>query len=72
MEREKQKLTERINIRLSPYEKNFIQGLSRLYADGNISLFLVYAAFNCERKVLDETDLVESKRKKRKGRKALP
>jgi len=65
---EKEKLTERIEIRLSPYEKNFIKGLAGLYAHGNMSLFLVYAAFNSERKFLNEDDLNESKRSLRKGR----
>lgn len=64
----KKKLTERIEIRVSPYEKNFIKGLAEMYAKGNLSLFLVYAAFNSERKFLNDDDLVESKRKTRKGR----
>lgn len=71
MQKEKEKLTEVLQIRLSPYEKNFIRGLANLYAGGNISLFLVYAAFNCVRKELEEDDLVESNRRIRKGRKKL-
>lgn len=65
----KEKLTKRLNVRLSPYESNFIKGLADLYAGGNISLFIVYAAFNCERRMLREDDLIESKRKIRKGHK---
>lgn len=72
MSHEKQKLTERIEIRVSPYEKNFIKGLAKLYAKGNMSLFLVYAAFNSERKFLSEDDLSESKRSTRKGRRNAP
>ena len=67
---DKEKLTERIEIRVSPYEKNFIKGLAKLYAKGNVSLFLVYAAFNSERKFLEEDDLNKSKRSTRKGRKS--
>jgi len=72
MKREKKKLTEKIELRVSPYEKNFIKGLAKIYAQGNISLFMAYAAFNCERKMLSEDDLVESKRKIRKGRQKPP
>lgn len=68
MAKEKKKLSERIEIRVSPYEKNFIQGLANLYADGNLSLYLVYSAFNSERKILNEDDLPESIRKIRRGR----
>ena len=64
----KNKLTEIITIRVSPYEKNFVKGLAKLYAQGNMSLFLIYAAFNSERKFLKEDDLKESKRSTRKGR----
>ena len=62
----KDKLTEHIHIRLSPYEKNFIQGLADLYAKGNLSLFLVNAAFNSDRKFLEENDLRESRRRTKK------
>lgn len=72
MSKEKEKLSEVITIRVSPYEKNFIKGLAKLYAQGNMSLFLVYAAFNSERKFLEEDDLFESKRNVRKGRKPSP
>lgn len=67
---EKEKLTEQINIRMTRYEKNFIKGLADLYAQGNVSLFMVYAAFNSDRKMLGEDDLRESKRSIRKGRNA--
>lgn len=67
MGKEKDKLTKQINIRVSPYEMNFIKGLAGLYAEGNVSVFLVYAAFNAERKMITEDDLVESKRIVRRG-----
>jgi len=66
--REIHKLSEVITIRVAPYEKNFIQGLADLYAKGNVSLYLIYAAFNSERKFLEENDLPESRRMIRKGR----
>lgn len=62
MKKEKGKLTERFELRLSEYEKNFIKGLSNLYAGGNMSLFIIYACFNCDRKFLKEDELKESKR----------
>lgn len=64
----KHKLTEKIEIRVTEYEKNFIKGLADLYAQGNVSLFMVYAAFNSDRKMLKEDDLAESNRRLRKGR----
>jgi len=67
----KEKLTERIILRLSPYEKNFIKGLAKIYADGNVSLFMVYAAFHSDRKMLKENDLRASRRSIRRG-KTLP
>lgn len=66
MDEEKQKLNKRINIRVSDYEYNFIKGLSRLYAGGNVSLFMIWAAFNCNRKRLKEDELIKSKRMIRK------
>ena len=67
MKKQKHKLSERINIRLSPYEKNFIQGLANIYSGGNLSLFLVYAALNCDRKFLSSDELRESIRIIRKS-----
>lgn len=67
---DKAKLTERIEIRVSPYEKNFIKGLAGIYANGNMSLFLVYAALNTKRKYLKGDELIKSKRKR--GKTPLP
>ena len=66
---EKAKLTKQINIRLSEYEYNFIKGLSNIYASGNMSVFFVYAALNCERKFLTQDELRESDRRIIKGKK---
>lgn len=71
-DRRKPKMTEVIQVRLSYYEKNFIQGLADLYAQGNVSLFMVYSAFNSDRKMLSEDDLRESNRSIRKGRRSAP
>lgn len=48
------KRTEYIQIRVTTKEKNFIKGFARLYAGGDISLWLRYAAVNAERKFLVE------------------
>jgi uncharacterized protein (DUF1778 family) len=66
---DKDKLTERIELRVSPYEKARLQGFADLYARGNLSLFLVYTALNVNRKFLEENDLLSSNRRidKRKG-----
>lgn len=72
MTKEKHKLSERIEIKVSPYEKNFIQGLANLYSNGNVSLYLIYAAFNSERKILKEDDMPESSRRIRRGLKKTP
>jgi hypothetical protein len=65
----KNKLTERIGIRLSPYEKNFIQGLANIYAEGSISALLLHSVFNLSRKAITKEDFPRSKRYIRKCRK---
>ena len=60
----KDKLTFRIEVRVTEYEKNFIKGLADIYSNGNISMLLVYAAFNFVRKFLEESDFLKSKRRK--------
>lgn len=69
---EKEKLTRQIHIRVSEYEKNFIQGLADLYANGNVSLFAVYSMLHVERKMLGENDLNDSNRSLKRGRQAPP
>lgn len=68
---QKEKLSEVITIRVSPFEKNFIKGLADMYSQGNLSLWMTYAALNAERKFLKEDDLIESNRRIRKGRGGL-
>ena len=65
----KDKLTERIEIRLTRYEKNFIKGLADLYAQGSISALLLHSVFNVTRKVITKDDFPRSKRYIRKFRK---
>lgn len=48
------KRVEYIQIRVSPWEKNRIRGLAKLYAGGDLSLWIRHAAFNAERKFLVE------------------
>lgn len=61
----KKELTEKIEIRVSPFEKNRIKWLAEKYAKGNVSLFLIYHGINAIRKEIDIDDLKEySKRRK--------
>jgi len=46
------KLSEHIQIRLTKYEKNRIRGLAKVYAGGDMSLWLRWAGLNAERKYL--------------------
>ena len=52
-------LTEYIHIRVSEFEKNRLQWLSNKYADGNLSLYLIYHAMNAPRKKIDPENLKE-------------
>lgn len=59
-------LTEKIEIRVSEFEKNRIKFLADKYAKGNVSLFLVYHGLNSIRKEIDSDDVAEySKRRKK-------
>ena len=62
-----EKQTKRINIRVTEYEFNFIKTLAEMYANGNVSLFMVYSALNANRKMLGDSDLIKSTRKVNKG-----
>lgn len=44
--------TQVVNIRFSEYEKNKIQMLANVYANGNLSKWLTYAGLNAPRKYL--------------------
>lgn len=44
-----------LQIRVTEFEKNRIEGLASIYAGGNVSLWVVWAALNTERqKITDE------------------
>jgi len=45
-----QKRNEIIRLRVSEFEKNIIQGLADIYAEGDISAWLRWAGINAERK----------------------
>lgn len=51
MKRQDKRLT-RIDIRVSHYEKNRIKMFAKLYADGNLSAWLLHASETAERKFL--------------------
>lgn len=62
----KPKLTEKVLLRLSTWEKNRLQGLADTFAGGNLSLWLVYGGLHVTRKHLEEEDLWESSRRIRR------
>lgn len=63
----KKELTEKIEIRVSVFEKNRIKFLAEEYANGNISLFVIYNAINAKREYINSEDLKNySKRRKEK------
>lgn len=47
-----EKRNDYIQIRVTTYEKNKIRGLAKVYAGGDMSLWLRYAGLNAERKYL--------------------
>jgi hypothetical protein len=62
-------LNEYIHIRVSTFEKNRLKWLADKYADGNVSLWMIYASLNMRREFIKPEDLKESKRKRVRGRK---
>lgn len=67
MTNRKKELTEYIHIRVSEFEKNRIKFLADKYANGNISLFLIYHGINAIRKNIDENDLINYSKRRKKG-----
>lgn len=55
----KKELTEHIHIRVSEFEKNRLQWLADKYANGNLSLYMIYHAMNAPRKEIDPENLKE-------------
>lgn len=60
-------LTDYIHIRVSKFEKNRLKWLADKYANGNLSLWIIYASLNIDRSMIDNKALNESKRNR--GRK---
>lgn len=62
----KKELTEKIEIRVSEFEKNRIKWLAKKYAGGNVSLYMIFHAIHAIRKEIKIDDLKEySKRRKK-------
>ena len=65
-ETRKKELTEKIEIRVSEFEKNRIKWLAKQYAGGNVSLYLIFHGIYSERREINIEDLKEySKRRKK-------
>lgn len=63
----KPKLVERIQIKLSTWEKNRIRHYANIYANGNISLYLIGCGLKGNPLFLDDESLGQSKRRSKKG-----
>lgn len=59
----KSKLVEKIEIRCSVEEKNTIKMLALLYADGNMSAYIIDRVLYSNRKVLKDGDFELSQRR---------
>lgn len=60
-------LIKKIEIRVSEFEKNRIKFLADQYANGNVSLFLIYHGLNSTRKEINAEDLLEYSKRRKKG-----
>jgi len=49
--------SKRADVRLTEYEWNKLKTLARIYAGGNLSLWLRYAGLNAPRKKVNPNDL---------------
>lgn len=58
------KLIKKIELRVSEFEKNRIKWLADRYANGNISLWVVYCALNAPRKEINFDEMEDSTRKR--------
>lgn len=67
MTNRKKELTEKIEIRVSEFEKNRIKWLAGKFANGNVSLFMIYHAVNARNKEIDPSDLAEYSKRRKKG-----
>lgn len=64
---DKEKLTERIEIRVSIKEKNTLKMLADLYSEGNISAFIIDRALYSNRRVVRYNNFELSNRRVKKG-----
>lgn len=63
----KKELTEKIDIRVSEFEKHRIKWLADKYANGNVSLYLMYHGMNAPRKNIEPEYLKEYSNRRKKG-----
>lgn len=63
----KKELTEKIEVRVSEFEKNRIKWLAKKYANGNVSLYLIYHAMNAPRKEINPEHLKEFSDRRKKA-----
>jgi len=63
MTNEKEKLIERIELRVSRQEKNLIKMLAQLYAGGNVSAYIVDRVINTNRKFINQSNFELSERR---------
>ena len=66
MTNEKEKLIERIELRVSRQEKNLIKMLAQLYAGGNVSAYIVDRVINTNRKFINQSNFELSERRVKK------
>lgn len=63
----RKELIKKIEIRVSEFEKNRLQWLADKYANGNVSLYLIYHGMNAPRKEIDPKNLLEYSKRRKKG-----
>lgn len=65
-------LTEKIEIRVSEFEKNRLKWLANKYANGNVSLYLIYHGMNAVRKNINPSHLSEYSQRRKGPEKSDP
>lgn len=69
---EKEKLNDRLEIRLSTQEKNTIKMLAKMYAAGNMSAYIVDRVLYTNRRIIKPENFDLSKRRIKKGDPKVP
>jgi len=64
----KKKLTEKIEIRCTPEEKNTLKMLAEMYSSGNLSAYVMDRALHGSRKLIKTKDFEFSERRIKKKR----